>query len=95
MTTPQECLRRHARNGYHGIIPSQDMERAADALDEQADEIERLRGIEKAALKALRLHVKYEATPTDRGGKSGPKGKAWAAFIKARDAALLTARREG
>lgn len=37
---------------------------------------------------ALKLHVAYEAVPTDRGGKHGPKGKAWKAFIEARDAAL-------
>jgi hypothetical protein len=36
----------------------------------------------------LRLHVAYEAIPADRGGKNGPKGRAWAAFIAARDAAL-------
>lgn len=39
-------------------------------------------------VEALRLHVAYEALPTDRGGKSGPKGRAWAEFISARDAAL-------
>lgn len=43
---------------------------------------------EGAALKALRLHVEYEALPQDRGGNNGPKGKAWAAFVAARDAAL-------
>lgn len=42
----------------------------------------------KKALDALKLHVEYEALPADRGGKDEPKGKAWAAFIKARDAAL-------
>lgn len=40
------------------------------------------------AIKALRLHVAYEAVPRDRGGDNGPKGRAWAAFIEARDAAL-------
>lgn len=39
-------------------------------------------------LEALRLHAAYEALPTDRGGKHGPKGKAHAAWIAARDAAL-------
>lgn len=50
--------------------------------------IERLRA-ENAKLKeALQLHVDYEKARTDRGGGDGPKGKAWARFIKARDAAL-------
>ncbi len=40
------------------------------------------------ALEALRLHVAYEALPRDRGGKTGPKGRAWTAFINSRDAAL-------
>ncbi|WP_277019023.1 MULTISPECIES: hypothetical protein [Paracoccus] len=44
---------------------------------------------------ALELHVAYEATPPDRGGKNGPKGKAWAAFIKARDRALRRNPKEG
>lgn len=44
-----------------------------------------------AALAALRLHVIYEALPADRGGRNGRKGKAWAAFIEARDAALAKA----
>lgn len=40
------------------------------------------------AIEALRLHVAFEAVPADRGGPNGPKGRAWAAFIKARDEAL-------
>lgn len=44
-----------------------------------------------AALQALTLHVAYEKLPTDRGGAGGPKGKAWQAFIDARDAALAQA----
>lgn len=43
-------------------------------------------------LEALKLHVAYEAVPADRGGKSGPKGRAWQAFVEARDAALASAR---
>jgi hypothetical protein len=43
------------------------------------------------ALAALKLHVAYEAVPADRGGKRGPKGKAWAAWIAARDAAIRDA----
>ena len=43
-----------------------------------------------AMLEAIKLHVAYEALPQDRGGKNGPKGKAWAAFIAARDAVLAT-----
>lgn len=41
-----------------------------------------------SAIEALKLHVAYEAIRPDRGGHNGPKGKAWAAFIAARDAAL-------
>lgn len=44
--------------------------------------------IAEAATEALKLHVEYESIPPDRGGKNGPKGRAWAAFISARDAAL-------
>lgn len=40
------------------------------------------------AIEACRLHVAYEAMPADRGGKLGPKGKAWTAFIAARNEAL-------
>ncbi|MBO6901412.1 MAG: hypothetical protein JJ864_08700 [Rhizobiaceae bacterium] len=42
-------------------------------------------------LDALRLHVEFEAIPQDRGGKNGPKGRAWTAFIAARDAAIAKA----
>lgn len=42
--------------------------------------------------KALELHVAYESLPRDRGGENGSKGKAWNAFIVARDAALSTNR---
>jgi hypothetical protein len=49
--------------------------------DAQSDEVRRLR-------EALELHRTWEALPTDRGGKYGPKGRAYAAFIAARDAAL-------
>lgn len=41
-----------------------------------------------AALHALRLHRKWEDLPTDRGGKDGAKGRAWAAFVDARDRVL-------
>ena len=44
--------------------------------------------IAEAAIEALKLHVEYESIPADRGGKNGPKGRAWAAFISARNAAL-------
>jgi len=43
------------------------------------------------AINALKLHVIYEALPTDRGGKDGRKGRAWAKFIAARDAAIAKA----
>lgn len=39
-------------------------------------------------VEALRLHAAYEAMPADRGGKNGPKGRAWTAFITARDTLL-------
>lgn len=42
-------------------------------------------------LQALRLHVEFEAIPQDRGGKNGPKGRAWTAFIAARDTAIAKA----
>ncbi|WAP67199.1 hypothetical protein [Jiella pelagia] len=48
-----------------------------------------------AATAALRLHVEYERTPTDRGGKAGPKGQAWKRFVDARDAALCAAKDAG
>lgn len=44
-------------------------------------------------LTALELHAAYEELPADRGGKNGTKGRAWTAFIKARDAALQEAGR--
>lgn len=40
------------------------------------------------AIKALRLYEAYESLPTDRGGKNGPKGKAWQAFLDAKKEAL-------
>jgi len=43
-------------------------------------------------LEALQLHVAYEAIPTDRGGSQGPKGKAWTAYVEARDAAIKKAK---
>lgn len=43
-------------------------------------------------LEALRLYDVWQATPTDRGGKDGTKGRAFAAFIAAKDAALAKAK---
>lgn len=40
------------------------------------------------AIKALHLYNEYERLPTDRGGKDGPKGKAWQAFLDAKERAL-------
>ena len=40
------------------------------------------------AVKALKLYDAWDAMPADRGGNDGPKGKACAAFIKAKDEAL-------
>lgn len=59
----------------------------ASSLESQCD-CERLRAENARLREALKLHVEYGAVPRDRGGKSGPKGRAWAAFIEARDAAL-------
>lgn len=46
-------------------------------------------------VEVLMLHAAYESTPSDRGGKNGPKGEAYAAFISARDAALAKTAQEG
>lgn len=54
-------------------------------------DIERIKALEAERdrlLDVLKLHVAYEAVPRDRGGRDGPKGRAWAKFIAARDAAL-------
>lgn len=40
------------------------------------------------ALEALKLFETYEAMSADRGGKDGPKGRAYSAFVVAKDAAL-------
>ena len=45
-----------------------------------------------AMIEALELHVAYEKIPADRGGTNGTKGRAWAAFIAARDAAIAKAK---
>jgi hypothetical protein len=42
-------------------------------------------------IEALRLHLAYEQVPADRGGANGPKGKAWAAYVAARDHAVAKA----
>lgn len=42
-------------------------------------------------LAALKLQIAHEAMPADRGGKDGPKGRAWQNFIEARDAAIAKA----
>lgn len=39
------------------------------------------------ALEALRLYDVWESIPTDRGGKDGPKGRAFEAFLKAKEEA--------
>ncbi len=43
------------------------------------------------ALEALRLYDIWQATPTDRGGHTGPKGLAYVAFEEAKTAALVEA----
>ncbi len=45
---------------------------------------------EALALKALRLHDEYAALPADRGGANGRKGKAQAAWLAAKAAALAS-----
>jgi hypothetical protein len=40
------------------------------------------------ALEALKLFQAYEAMSVDRGGKDGPKGRAYSAFVAAKDVAL-------
>jgi len=44
-------------------------------------------------LAALRLYDHWAAMPQDRGGKNGPKGRAHAAFLAAKDAAIAEAGR--
>lgn len=43
------------------------------------------------AIACLKAHVEYEAMPRDRGGKHGPRGRAWTAFVKSRDATIAKA----
>lgn len=43
-------------------------------------------------LAALELYDKWDKMPADRGGKDGPNGKAYAAFVSAKDAAIAKAR---
>lgn len=40
------------------------------------------------AVEALRLYEAFKAMAADRGDKNGPKGRAYAAFVAAKDAAL-------
>lgn len=42
-------------------------------------------------LEALRLYEVYDAMPSDRGGRNGPRGKAYQAFVDAKNAALAKA----
>lgn len=49
------------------------------------------REVLERALKALRLFDTYERMPADRGGKNGPRGRAWQAFVEAKDAVLRAA----
>jgi len=42
-------------------------------------------------LQSIRLRHEYEATPTDRGGNDGPKGKARQRWLDAEKAALQKA----
>ncbi|MBX3580832.1 MAG: hypothetical protein KF810_02910 [Rhizobiaceae bacterium] len=40
------------------------------------------------AERALLLFEAWEAMPADRGGKNGPRGRAWQAFVGAKNVAL-------
>ncbi len=40
---------------------------------------------------ALHLFGLWEHLPADRGGKDGQKGRAWTAFVEAKDAAIAKA----
>lgn len=46
---------------------------------------------DEKALEALRLYDIYDKMPSDRGGKNGPRGRAYQAFVDAKEAALSPA----
>lgn len=48
----------------------------------------RLRAERDEAVTALKAYDEYDATPADRGGKSGPKGLAFAHFVELKGLAL-------
>lgn len=59
-----------------------------DALLAIADELDLGEPIgETPAEKALRLYDEYDRMPADRGGKDGPRGKAYQRFVEAKIAA--------
>lgn len=80
----------------HAVFPSEAAAKAAAQADCAARilaaldltgvealqaEVERLRDAVRAEFDAAAI---YENTPTDRGGKSGPKGRAYAKWLDAR-----------
>lgn len=44
--------------------------------------------LDQKAVEALRLYDIYDRMPSDRGGKNGPRGRAYQAFVAAKDEAL-------
>lgn len=95
--TDLEKLLAEARKGYMTVYSFEGRQPRAHvrtSLSETAaaHELEDLAPSLAAALlvakKALRAYDAYEAVPADRGGKTGPKGKAWQAFLDAKAAAL-------
>lgn len=62
-----------------------------DTVEGLVAEIDRLEAQAPAladAMEALRLYDIYDRMPSDRGGKDGPRGRAYQAFVAAKDAAL-------
>lgn len=100
MTEPTAYMIRHTHEpDAYGerakTVEFTDSPAAYAAYNFEADITELYAGSVAAAasemLEALKLHLAYEATPSDRGGPTGPKGRAWTAFIAARDAAIQKA----
>lgn len=58
---------------------------------ERAEADARLIAAAPDLLEALRLYDVCDAMPSDRGGKDGPRGRAYQAFVSAKKAALAKA----
>jgi hypothetical protein len=61
-------------------------------VHDEAEANARLIAAAPELLEALKLYDAYRALPTDRGGASGAKHQAYAAFIAAKDAAIIKAK---